>query len=356
MNPYQDTEIHVLNVGHGSCAIIRHASGRITMIDINNGQKYDSETDKELKALHVMRKSKVFERKMFCNLFGVTFNEQIEASGGIAAELTDPVAYFLKRWPEQPIFRFILTHPDLDHIRGLKRLQDNGVEINNFWDTDHEIDKTGLSDTDTEDWDTYQELREGKGGAKVHHLARGSNGSFWNEDRDGGGGDGIHILAPTPALRAAADEACDPNGHSYILHLNAHGTRVIFGGDATKPVLADVHAVYDENLKCHAYVAAHHGRDSGYHLGAFQAMKPEYTLVSVGKKPETDASNKYRLQADKWGGKILSTRYHGDFVIKITGAGIYTVNGDASPALAKQQAALAASMRALGLRPSLFQR
>ena len=30
-------KIHFLNVGHGDCTIIEHDSGRITMIDINNG-------------------------------------------------------------------------------------------------------------------------------------------------------------------------------------------------------------------------------------------------------------------------------------------------------------------------------
>lgn len=325
------------------------------MIDINNGQKYDPETERELKALHVMRKSAISQRRMLANLFGTTFNEHIEAWGGIAAELTDPVAYFLKRWPGHSIFRFILTHPDLDHIRGLNRLQDSGIVINNFWDTDHVIDKTGLSDADEDDWGTYQEFRAGKTNAKVHHLLRGSSGSFWNEDAEGGIGDGWSILAPTPTLQTMADEAADPNGHSYVLHLNAHDTRVIFGGDATVPVLTDIHSHYRKNLKCDLYVAAHHGRDSGYHLEAFQAMQPEYTLVSVGKKPETDASNKYRQQADKWGGKILSTRYNGDFIIKITGEGVYTVNGESSSKLVKQQQAYAAYLRSFGYNPGLLQ-
>jgi beta-lactamase superfamily II metal-dependent hydrolase len=355
MNPYNDTEIHVLNVGRGSCTIIRHASGRITMIDINNGQKYDAETEKELKALHVLRKSALFEKKMFSNRFGLQFNEKEETSGGIAAELTDPVAYYLKRWPKHPIFRFILTHPDLDHIRGLKRLRDHGISINNFWDTDHEIDKSSLTDADQEDWDTYEELREGRGGAKVHHLVRGSTGSYWSEDNEGGNGDGLTILAPTPALRDAADEAMDPNGHSYVLHLAAHGTNVIFGGDAIKSVLGEIHSHYGDNLSCDVYVAAHHGRDSGYHLEAFNAMNPEYTLVSVGKKPETDASSKYRQQAAKWGGKILSTRYNGDFIIKITGQGRYTVNGENCPTLNRALAAYAASLYTPGPSANLFQ-
>ena len=36
--------VHFLNVGHGDCTIIKHHSGRLTMIDINNSQDYDSAT------------------------------------------------------------------------------------------------------------------------------------------------------------------------------------------------------------------------------------------------------------------------------------------------------------------------
>src|SRR5690242_5239883 len=39
---------HFLNVGHGDCTIIEHPSGRLTMIDVNNSQDYDSESLTEL--------------------------------------------------------------------------------------------------------------------------------------------------------------------------------------------------------------------------------------------------------------------------------------------------------------------
>jgi hypothetical protein len=40
--------IHFLNVGYGDCTVISHPSGRLTMIDINNSQDYDSESFQEL--------------------------------------------------------------------------------------------------------------------------------------------------------------------------------------------------------------------------------------------------------------------------------------------------------------------
>ncbi len=45
-------KIHFLNVGHGDCTIIEHASGRLTMIDINNGSELDRQSVSELAAAY----------------------------------------------------------------------------------------------------------------------------------------------------------------------------------------------------------------------------------------------------------------------------------------------------------------
>jgi len=41
--------VHFLNVGHGDCTIIKHHSGRLTMIDINNSQDYDVDSFNDYK-------------------------------------------------------------------------------------------------------------------------------------------------------------------------------------------------------------------------------------------------------------------------------------------------------------------
>src|SRR5690242_19675308 len=43
-------KVHLLNVGHGDCTVIEHPSGRLTMIDVNNSQDYDSDSLSELLA------------------------------------------------------------------------------------------------------------------------------------------------------------------------------------------------------------------------------------------------------------------------------------------------------------------
>jgi competence protein ComEC len=342
-----NTEIHILNVGHGDCTVIRHATGRITMVDINNGKDLDPTTKEEFVQGNVVTPQEAFTKELIRSITGRApepWGDLLFPIETKSADLTNPVEYFSKRFAGQNIWRFVLTHPDMDHIRGLSALLASGVRILNFWDTGHEIEKPSFWRTgDAEDWAAYQKLRSGSGGAKVFRPQRNDRNKYWNQDDDGGGGDGLWILAPTPGLTARANELGDPNAHSVVLYLEAHGTRVILGGDATINVQEDILTCYGERLRAHIYKAAHHGRDSGYHLGLLNAIQPEHTIVSVGKKPETDAQSKYAQQARKWDGKVLSTRFNGDIVVNITGQGIYTVNGEKSrlsPAPPSFQAAL----------------
>jgi beta-lactamase superfamily II metal-dependent hydrolase len=67
------------------------------------------------------------------------------------------------------------------------------------------------------------------------------------------------------------------------------------------------------DLKCDVLKASHHGRDSDYDEEAVTAMSPDIVVCSVGKKPDTDASEKY---ADH-GAQVLSTRYHGTITVSI---------------------------------------
>lgn len=75
--------------------------------------------------------------------------------------------------------------------------------------------------------------------------------------------------------------------------------------------------VFGGKLKTTILKAAHHGRKSGYHKEAVKQMRPVYTIVSVGKKPETDASNLYRICSEH----VWSTRWKGTITLTISGSG-----------------------------------
>lgn len=198
----------------------------------------------------------------------------------------------------------------MDHLSGLYRLvQQEGVTIANFWDITHDKDFTAddFEGTryDYRDWQTYRQLATGSFGNKVLRLHRGDLGQKWVEDD-------ITILSPTQELETTARDKEDYNIASYVLLIRHGHSYVVLGGDADSThAWPDIHQVLssEEWGKVKLLKASHHGRDSGYYQPVVKDMSPDYTIVSVGKKPETDASRKYAQYS-----RVFSTRYHGTIV------------------------------------------
>ena len=296
-------KVHFLNVGHGDCTIIRHPDGRVTMVDINNAKDFDPTTAQELVIFRgTLASSNISNFSFMGNLGLARFDK------GYNITLSNPID-FMKQQNCKYIFRYIQTHPDLDHMRGLTALREAGYKITNFWDTYHCKQPDFFSQSDKEDWAQYQSLRSGLG-CKVLNLHRGSQKKFWAED-------GIEILAPTPVIVQLANLKKNWNNLSYVLRLTYGGIRIIFGGDAEEDVWKSIVEYYGSDLKCDILKASHHGRDSGYYKEAVKLMNPQYTIVSVGKKPSTDAHNKYNHYSDK----VLSTRWRGNITLEIKSQG-----------------------------------
>jgi len=327
--------IHFLNVGHGDCTIIEHESDRLTMIDINNGSMLDSESASELSESLGLTEVAV-QRGMDPRALFET--KQVLQQRGYNIVLTNPVEYLsslLASRPSRSVWRYIQTHPDMDHMRGLTALGESNITIQNFWDTHHEKG-TEHGDTLTQsaaamfDWDEYTRYSTGAKTAKVLRLYQGAEGSYFNQEPEGvSSGDGLYVLAPTLDTNQGACEQGNWNNLSYVLKLVYKGVHVIFGGDAE----GDVWASLTENCaaelqQCHVLKASHHGRVSGFHEEAVSLMQPQLTVVSVGKKPETDASNQYR----KFSKHVWSTRWHGDVVLTISDAGQVSVSADRAAA------------------------
>jgi len=306
-------KIHFLNVGHGDCTIIEHASGNITMIDVNNGEELDSETGAEISEALNYDPALVYNAAHMQNLSPTDLLKNL----GYSRELENPVRYFKNMFLGKHIFRYIQTHPDLDHMRGIAALREEGINITNFWDTEHSKEPEEFIGDDKSHWDEYNNLRSGSG-VTVLKLSRHAKNHYYNShpvlNIDG---DGIYILAPTSELTSQANESENWNNLSYVLMLVHNGIRVVFGGDAGSQVWDSIVEAANpkSELSCHILKASHHGRDSGYHEEVVKLMKPVYTIVSVGKKPEADASNKYRqhtlneVWSTRWKGNIISTIY-----------------------------------------------
>ncbi len=259
--------IHFLNVREGDCIVVQHNSGRVTMIDISCGNlaPLEESTNKFNKAAGLAN------------------------TGGIGN-------YNMKGYPTKPqdylsslgvstIWRFILTHPDMDHLDGLNALM-NEFTVNNFWHSGADKAKPdfgGYSRYNEEDWDRYVKVRNGmEGGTKTLKVFAGMSFKYANEDDNGGGGDGLKVIAPTRQLVDDANECEDFNDCSYVIIYRTAGFKVIFTGDshdATWEHILENHA--QEVADCDLLIAPHHGRDSGRSWEFLDVLKPRLTLFGV---------------------------------------------------------------------------
>jgi len=345
---------HFLNVGHGDCTIIKHPSGRLTMIDCNSSSDYDSESFNELMterrdhdalaaalsafspASNPLMAPSPFEPGlapflpasnplMLPSQFPPTSNpialvppsslapgflgEYFGAMQAAKDELTDPIDFMRRVYPGEKLFRFVLTHPDLDHMRGIKRVYET-IGFTNFWDTAHTKPTPDFkSDDDEEDWAFYQQLRTGT--TKRYH--RGDRLFAFGADERGGNGDGVEIMSPTPQLVTSCNAAEKSNDLSYVLRIWHAGRSLLLPGDAEEEAWDSMRIAYGARLKSDILKASHHGRDSGYDLAALRLIAPSAVVVSVGRKPPTDASRKYHANC----GWVASTRYYGNIELRM---------------------------------------
>lgn len=305
--------MHFLNVGRGDCTIIEHESGRVTMVDINNSEYVGEEKDFNYKNPELSK----FLAKLNTLRYIKEYN----------IKLTDPIEYYKNFVEEKIIFRFILTHPDMDHLSGLYNLiveRDNkNLDVLNFWDTNNTEEKEepwGIYNK--EDWETYQDIRDGKYNFKVLVLNGASLGKYFNKDDMDGNGDQIYIWAPDENLDKMAKEKNNTNYYSYVLLINYYHRRIILGGDAVGgnkneesawQYIYDLNSAYSVPMKADILKASHHGLNSGYHQPSVSEISPIYTVISTGKKTKNDASSKYGNYCDN----VLSTRYWGNILIEV---------------------------------------
>lgn len=316
------TKIHFLNVGHGDCTIIEHPSGRLTMIDINNSKALPEDDEVAL------AEAKGLSLSQF-RMGSALSKSWEEYYKGL---LVDPREYWRANFGGRVLFRYVQTHPDMDHMSGLASFfWGEQVPLGNFWDYDHAktFSEAGFDKSryDWNDWLTYRQLRQGNHGDGTNHTVikrlRDEAGDYWTED-------GLTILGPTQDLIDYCDRIEKYNNSSFVLRLDYGGRRVILPGDAEKPAWDSIEAECDEaDVACDILKAAHHGRESGYSESAVSAMAPDFVICSVGKKPDQDASDEYR----RHGAKVLSTRSQGTITVRIWADGEIWIDSSAGERL-----------------------
>jgi beta-lactamase superfamily II metal-dependent hydrolase len=315
-------KLHFLNVGQGDCTIIEFPSGRIGIVDIDNLKILDKSTRAEV--IRSYRESREFLLKMAGTNAEVLLREKLRQ---VEEKLTDPLAYYdIRIGADRDIFRFIATHPDMDHITGLHRLsQDNRKTIVNFWHIGHDdfnLKEQSAEDWeqgryDIRDWETYKKFRKSASDPKGQEKLRGVTGQYEAED-------GVQLWAPTNALVDLAVERDAPNIASMILLITYQGRRIVLGGDATGA--ESWSAIYSDTNMTNITVlkASHHGRLTGYHQLSVKEMSPWLTITSV-EDEEHDATPRYR----QYSNRTVSLRKAGDITVTVADDGKWYISSNA---------------------------
>ena len=248
--------VHFLNVNEGDCILIQHPSGHNTVIDISNASE-----DVEL----------------------------FESASGNHNQKNYPVnpIQYLKDFNIDTVFRFILTHPDMDHMDGISSLFDN-FSVLNFWDTQNTKEMDSNSDWgkyDKNDWDFYQKIRKSQKSPIVLNLLAGSKGIYYNKTENGKlGPDGLHILAPIKTLIDEANETKEYNDCSYVILYKVNDKKIIFSGDSAEKTWNYILENHKADVTdVDVLIAPHHGRKSGGNNDYLDVLKPKLTLFGNAK-------------------------------------------------------------------------
>jgi beta-lactamase superfamily II metal-dependent hydrolase len=275
-------KIHFLNVGKGNCTVIKLPSERLMVVDIDNSRINDDDD-----------------------------------------VLQCPIDFLNRTYPNESIFRFILTHPDMDHMSGLYDL-DKERKIHNFWDTPHEkemdLDRMQIGGYSRNDWLAYQKLRKASSEPKDLKLFQGGERlSYWKED-------GIKVLGPSNEMVRKAIETEEFNHLSYVLKIVHEGVSILLGGDATKEAWRDILAYHGaDELKANVFLAPHHGSPQNIEKDVFKHIDPQFVVVSDHRGHSYDYTYYNSLAKER----VYSTKHFGNVHIEVsaTKKKIYTEKG-----------------------------
>jgi competence protein ComEC len=295
------TDVHILNVGRGSCTVIVSPSGRASMIDINDGGKLRPEEYEAIK-----------KRSSFSFLAEALIEKEEQM-------LDDPIDWF-RTHVGTSMWRFILSHPDKDHMAGIRHLLSgsSGIDVCNFWDYDHSRTRVEADYPNNPagwlDWRWYEGFHKQREWSvtwpKRIHPLRGDTGNYWTADA-------IEILSPTLALISDCDDCDEYNDASYVINVS-HGptSRLLAPGDVESKAWNDMIGA-GLWLRANVLIASHHGRNSGYHDEALDQIKPEVVIISSDVIPaKDDAIEKYKKRA-----RVFSTREHGTLTVRMHDGG-----------------------------------
>lgn len=200
------------------------------------------------------------------------------------------------------IKRFISTHPDEDHIQGIKYLNENWP-IYNFYCVKNEAKKDDV----TESFEEYCNLRDGD---KAFYVKKGCSRKWMNISDDERGSAGISFLWPNTdneefkKVLESVKEGGSPNNLSPIFRYSC-GAKFMWMGDIESDFLTNVsdEIVFPE---VDVLFAPHHGRGSGkVPKEILEILKPQIIVIGEAPSEYLDYYNGYNTITQNSAGDII---------------------------------------------------
>jgi beta-lactamase superfamily II metal-dependent hydrolase len=235
----------------------------------------------------------------------------------VTDENADAVLAYLDRamGSRTNIDRFVCSHRDADHMRGIKRVHEEHP-IN-------EIRDPGVpgTTTDSAEYEEYMDLRRELGGSAIKARTYRDVGEVRFR-----------------FMNSADDDLSDANDQSIVLKVEFGGSSVMLAGDTSfRPWKEKILPYYsDDDLSANILLAAHHGSlaffddtsdEKHYYTQHIRKLKPEMTIISVGPNvhdlPDSKAMElyeKYSTGSNK-GNKVYTTEDQGNMKLTLTAGG-----------------------------------
>ena len=256
-------KIHFLNVNQGNCILLEHNSGRLTIFDISAGNIERARSG--LAELHAEWNIK-----------------SAKGNYRMCQHPTNPLDY-LNDMGVSDVWRFILSHPDMDHLDGFNSLLDE-FRVQHFWHSGAKKEKPDFSKYSgykEEDWDRYAKvISNGEPDTKCIHAQAGDRFKYANkDDTQKGVGDELYILAPDQELIEEGNRTQDFNDASYVVLYRSAIGKVLLAGDAHDATWEYVKKHYETDVSDVALlIAPHHGRKSGRSYEFLDYVNPKLTF------------------------------------------------------------------------------
>ncbi len=220
------------------------------------------------------------------------------------------------------ITRFISTHPDEDHIQGIKYVNSRWG-ITNFYCVKNEATK----DDETESFQEYCNLRDGD---KAFYIYKDCSRRWMNQSDDERGSSGINILWPETDNESFKEQlnlvkdGKSPNNISPIIKYSC-GAVFLWMGDLETDFLEKVKddIGFDE---IDVLFAPHHGRESGkIPSDILKILNPKVIVIGEAPSGNLNYYSGYNTITQNTAGDIIFNAYDNTVDIYVGNAG-YSVN------------------------------